>query len=189
MSARGEPLQSERHADAPGLLAAVESLVNAEALEFGRDELDDPAAIAGWLVRQGLVDAPPTLVPADVARLHAVRDVLRTLLAANNDPEAHADPAVVNDVLAGLPLVVAVGEGGPRLAPAGRDPLSRALGRLLAAVVEAVASGEWVRMKACRLPECRWAYYDRSRNRSRAWCSMETCGNRAKARAFRQRAR
>ena len=30
---------------------------------------------------------------------------------------------------------------------------------------------------------------DQSRNRSRSWCSMETCGNRAKARSFRSRAR
>lgn len=184
-----ERLQSERHADAPGLLAAVESLVNAEALELDRDELADPSAIAGWLVRQGLLDAPPDLSQADVARVHAVREVLRTLLAANNDDEATVDPDAVNAVLAELPLVVAVGADGPRLVPAAADPLARALGRLLAVVVDAVASGEWARMKACRLPECRWAYYDRSRNRSRAWCSMETCGNRAKARAFRQRTR
>ncbi|HYH51840.1 MAG TPA: CGNR zinc finger domain-containing protein, partial [Acidimicrobiia bacterium] len=43
--------------------------------------------------------------------------------------------------------------------------------------------------KVCRQPDCRWAYYDESRNRSRTWCSMESCGNRAKARSFRQRHR
>jgi predicted RNA-binding Zn ribbon-like protein len=44
-------------------------------------------------------------------------------------------------------------------------------------------------MKACRAEDCRWAFYDRSRNRSRAWCSMRECGNRAKARSYRARQR
>jgi hypothetical protein len=33
----------------------------------------------------------------------------------------------------------------------------------------------------------RWAFYDHARNRSRTWCSMDACGNRAKARAYRAR--
>ena len=46
---------------------------------------------------------------------------------------------------------------------------------------------EWKRLKTCRDEHCRVAFYDKSRNRSRAWCSMEVCGNREKARSFRQR--
>jgi predicted RNA-binding Zn ribbon-like protein len=49
--------------------------------------------------------------------------------------------------------------------------------------------GTWDRMKACRADDCEWAFYDSSRNRSGTWCSMEVCGNRAKARAFRARHR
>ena len=44
------------------------------------------------------------------------------------------------------------------------------------------------RVKICPADDCRWAFYDTSRNRSRQWCSMEVCGNRAKARAHRARA-
>lgn len=187
-----ERLLAERHAEAPGPLAAVESLVNAEALEAGRDELADPVVVSGWLVRQGLLETPPALTDDDLTHLRALRDGLRGLLAANNDidPPRGLERDTINAMLVNLPLVVTVNDDGtPRLIPAAADPLSRAMATLLAAVVTAVASGEWARMKACRLPECRWAYYDRSRNRSRAWCSMETCGNRAKARAFRDRAR
>src|SRR5712691_358891 len=43
------------------------------------------------------------------------------------------------------------------------------LAALLAAVAESVASGTWDRLKICRNPDCRWAYYDQSRNLSRAW--------------------
>ena len=60
---------------------------------------------------------------------------------------------------------------------------------LLAIIARAQADGTWSRMKACRADDCRWAFYDRSRNRSRTWCSMSECGNRAKARSYRARQR
>ena len=37
--------------------------------------------------------------------------------------------------------------------------------------------------------DCRWAFYDESRNRSATWCDMKVCGNRAKVRGFRERTR
>ncbi|MGZ6979737.1 MAG: CGNR zinc finger domain-containing protein, partial [Acidimicrobiia bacterium] len=43
--------------------------------------------------------------------------------------------------------------------------------------------------KACRHDECQWAFYDRSRNRSGQWCVMAVCGNRNKARSYRERQR
>jgi predicted RNA-binding Zn ribbon-like protein len=42
-----------------------------------------------------------------------------------------------------------------------------------------VARPEPDRLKIC--PNCHWLFLDRSRNRSRAWCDMAVCGNRAKA--------
>lgn len=41
------------------------------------------------------------------------------------------------------------------------------------------------RLKACA--GCGTLFLDRSRNRSRRWCIMEGCGNRAKVRRFRER--
>lgn len=40
-------------------------------------------------------------------------------------------------------------------------------------------------LKIC--PNCEWLFLDRSKNRSRAWCDMAVCGNRAKARLHYQR--
>jgi predicted RNA-binding Zn ribbon-like protein len=40
-------------------------------------------------------------------------------------------------------------------------------------------SSEPERLKIC--PNCQWLFLDRSRNRSRTWCDMTVCGNRAKA--------
>jgi predicted RNA-binding Zn ribbon-like protein len=53
----------------------------------------------------------------------------------------------------------------------------------------ALVDGTFGRFKACRSDTCEWAYYDTSRNATRAWCSMQVCGNRAKARSYRERHR
>lgn len=65
---------------------------------------------------------------------------------------------------------------------------------LLARVVTAVGDGHWHRLKEC--PDCRYVFYDVTRNASRTWCAMspETpqgrgCGGIAKARAHRARTR
>ena len=63
-----------------------------------------------------------------------------------------------------------------------------ALARLLAIVAEARVEGEWERLKACADHSCQWAFYDKSKNRSKKWCRMEVCGNVAKARSYRARA-
>jgi predicted RNA-binding Zn ribbon-like protein len=64
-----------------------------------------------------------------------------------------------------------------------------ALGRLLGIVVAAITAGRWERLKTCRNPGCRWAFYDATRNRSAVWCDMAVCGSRAKSRAYYARRR
>jgi predicted RNA-binding Zn ribbon-like protein len=55
--------------------------------------------------------------------------------------------------------------------------------------VELLTEGDLTRVKECASDNCNWLFIDESRNRSRRWCDMKDCGNRAKARRFRQRAR
>lgn len=74
------------------------------------------------------------------------------------------------------------------------DPLADAsveadtvIGRIAADVLRLTLEGRWSRIKVCPADDCRWAFYDESKNRSRQWCSMRVCGNRAKARNHRLR--
>ena len=53
--------------------------------------------------------------------------------------------------------------------------------------VELQRDGSWARLKACRNPDCHWAYYDRSHAGRGAWCDMAVCGNRMKNRTLRSR--
>jgi predicted RNA-binding Zn ribbon-like protein len=68
-----------------------------------------------------------------------------------------------------------------------RPGVDGALGRMLAIVFRSVADGSWERLKACPAEDCEWAFYDWSKNGSGTWCDMAVCGNRAKARAYRER--
>jgi predicted RNA-binding Zn ribbon-like protein len=61
----------------------------------------------------------------------------------------------------------------------------RPLGPVLASAAELLAHGPLDRLRECAGPDgtCGWLFIDRTRNRSRRWCSMEICGNPAKMRA------
>lgn len=62
------------------------------------------------------------------------------------------------------------------------DRLDRMLLPVARAAAELLTSESLGRLRACPGAGCGWLFLDTSRNRSRRWCSMEICGNRAKAR-------
>jgi predicted RNA-binding Zn ribbon-like protein len=159
------------HDPAPGDLQLVHQFVNTLDIEAGTDELD-----AAWLESVGLPNE-------DAERARLFREALRELLLAHNGvPVA---PRAVSSLAAfarSSPVVVAFSvDGTPRLE--GSDAVSR----LLAVIARAEVDGTWERLKVCPADDCRWAFYDFSRNRSRTWCDMKVCGNRAKARTYRSK--
>jgi predicted RNA-binding Zn ribbon-like protein len=68
--------------------------------------------------------------------------------------------------------------------PPDEDELERPLWEIARSAVELLTSGERDRIKECASATCEWVFLDQSRNRSRRWCDMSDCGNRAKARRF-----
>jgi predicted RNA-binding Zn ribbon-like protein len=69
------------------------------------------------------------------------------------------------------------------------EPLNAPLWPALRSAAELLTSDERRRVRECAGSDCTWLFLDRSRNRSRRWCAMQTCGNRAKARRHYRRAR
>jgi predicted RNA-binding Zn ribbon-like protein len=171
---------------APGDLALVERFVNTADLEKQTDAIAEPGALARWAREERVARA--TFTRDDTARVLAFREALRALLLSHHGEPADRDAvAVLRDEGARVPLMLEFDpEGSSSLAPAGSGA-DALLGRMLAAIARAEADGTWARMKACPADDCRWAFYDHSRNRSRTWCSMAACGNRAKARSYRAR--
>ena len=58
------------------------------------------------------------------------------------------------------------------------------LNPLIHSAADLLVSDELNRVKKCGDPACGWLFIDTSRNKSRRWCNMSDCGNRAKAKRF-----
>lgn len=171
--------------DAPGRLGLVQRFINTAELDEDADEVATPAALRAWLAEN--VEDPGELDSAEHERALALREALRAVAAANNGlASREADWRVVDGAAAAARLRPRFGPGGIWLEPAATG-IEAALGRVLAAVYAAIADGSFARLKACARDDCRWVFYDSSRNHSGTWCSMRSCGNRAKAERFRRR--
>jgi predicted RNA-binding Zn ribbon-like protein len=174
----------------PRELAPIEALVNTVELDSGEEQLSSPEALRDWLAGQGLLRASAVVGDADLTAAIELREALRAMLRVNDgEPVDPAAVETVNRAAAGLPLRLAFDAGGdPGLRP-GQEGVRGALAMLLAGIAVARANGTWQRLKACSADDCQWAFYDQSKNRSGRWCSMRTCGNRTKTRAYRTRRR
>ena len=129
--------------------------------------------------------------------LSAAKDLREALyaifssVATGEAPEGEA-VALLNDA---LPEAM----GAFRLAPArpglewewalSGAGLHGILAPLVKDAAELLTSPEVGRIRECESETCAWLFLDQSRNRSRRWCDMNTCGNRAKARRHYERSR
>jgi predicted RNA-binding Zn ribbon-like protein len=173
--------------EAPGELEQVRAFVNTADLEQGEEALETPGALSAWLADHDLLEGPTRATRADLRAALEVREALRELLLAHADGAPTAKASATLDAAARRAhLGVRFDADGGHLAPAAGG-VPGAIGRLLAMVQRAMAAGTWDRLKACRQDTCRWAFYDNTKNRSGVWCNMGACGNRAKARAYRER--
>jgi predicted RNA-binding Zn ribbon-like protein len=184
------PGESSVAKTAPEPLYLVQRFVNSLDVESGEDELASPEALRAWFAERGLMDSDEPVTAADLRRAVDVREGLRTLLLEHNGHGRDDDHVRRLDRAAGRAAVRVRFEPGrnPELVASGPG-VDGAIARLMAMVASAVESGIWERLKACPREECEWAFYDRTKNASGRWCSMESCGNIEKARAFRERRR
>jgi predicted RNA-binding Zn ribbon-like protein len=182
----------EQTETAPGRLELVREFVNTLHIDLHLEDPDDrlrsPRDLTRWLREHELLPAGVVAGEADLTHALEVRESVRSLLAANHG-EPVDDRAIESlrraSERAGLGL--AFHEDGTSALEPASDGVDAALGRLLAEVNVAMVDGTWGRLKICPADDCRWAFYDHSRNHSRRWCSMSACGNRAKVRSYRQR--
>lgn len=176
---------------APDSARLVADFVNTFDQEEGMDELATPEQLGGWFRERGLVGSAVRTHAADVSRAAALRETLRELLLTNNlGGEGTGDLSSLNRCIDRSCVRFELRFDGVQcvLAPLA-EGFDAALAHIVRAVSQLVADGSWARLKACGEESCRWVFYDQSRNRAGHWCTMRTCGNRAKARQFRARKR
>jgi predicted RNA-binding Zn ribbon-like protein len=176
-----------RREPAPSELELVRQFVNTSDVESAWEGLATPAELGTWLTARGLLATNQRLTDRDLKTAVAFRDALRAVLAAN---AGHGDASVARRNLdhfaSHYPLRMRI-NGTAWLEPSSGRGVAPAIARLLGTIYQAMTVGTWQRLKICGNDECQWAYYDHSRNRSGAWCTMAVCGNRMKGRAFRRR--
>jgi predicted RNA-binding Zn ribbon-like protein len=191
VSATSPPLTSDQVRDpAPGRLELVHAFVNTADVMDGLERIGDAKSLRAWLRTHGLIDSRAKLATGDVERAIEVREALRDLL----EGRSHGIP--IDNALRSLNVrsgdailrVSFDGDGEPWMGPAAGG-LDGAFAQLFAIIHAAALEGTWTRLKVCAADDCRWAFYDSSKNRCGTWCNMASCGNRAKARSYRERRR
>lgn len=170
---------SAREADAhaaPAGLEAVRALLNSWLIP--NDSRQPTDRFGEFVSQQGWTEH-------EAASVRALRADLRSLVESGSAAEA----ACLNEWIERLAVRPAVVDGqvtySHEASPAGN---------LFAAVLAAVSTGTWKRLKAC--PDCRWVFYDHTRNGSKRWCLMyaggpegRACGTIAKVRRYRDKQR
>jgi predicted RNA-binding Zn ribbon-like protein len=175
---------------APGEFEMVRRLINTWSIP---NDTREPIDVLPDLTRDAMLWED---IFADRQRTHA--DTLRDLVQLRDDLRTSlgdADETLkrLNRWLAKTDIGLALARSDGELVLALRPKHRRFVDRIVASVAQAVANGEWTRLKAC--PDCRWAFYDNTRNQSKRWCTMTKgapdgrgCGTLAKVRRFRERA-
>lgn len=154
------------------------------------ETLERPDDVAVWAGR-ALAVAPWPVPEHLPARLRACRGAVRRLFVACAEGAAAPGDAL-------LALNRLVGGASPRLAtsggrfvcapPEGSDG-EWLIGTFARSALELLLSADRQALRVCPGERCGWIFLDRTRGRTRRWCRMETCGNRAKARAHYRRRR
>lgn len=161
---------------------------NTVALPDAADRLRDADALRGWAERAGFkLSGPPA--PDVFAGLLDLRETLRgifTALATGLVPDAAA-----LDRLAALapPLRLSWNDAENRAEPAIRDldPLGRLKEAIVGDAITLVTGPDVVRIKQCPAGDCRWFFFDTSKNGKRRWCAMSDCGVKSKVNRYRGR--
>jgi len=170
----------------------VEFLNTVDMRQFGHhrgtgviDEIGSPPELKRWLRERGLVRASASVTSAEHRLALRLRTSMRALLEDRHDRQAAQE---LSELAKRLAVSVDFSGSQPELRRAD-SPTRAFLAELLAACATAAADGSWPLIKICAAEDCRWAFYDRSRNRQGRWCSTDVCGNRVKTRRYRERHR
>jgi predicted RNA-binding Zn ribbon-like protein len=161
--------------------------------------------LLAWAVQASVVSAreASTLKKWAAAAAHAadaalseakdLREAIYRIFAAlaARRPAPAGDLAVLNqwlgDTLTHL-RVVSAADGYGWGWEASADP-KRLLWPVVWSAAHLLVSPERKDLRECQSDRCSWLFIDRSRTKGRRWCSMRTCGNRAKVRRFQERRR
>ncbi len=151
-----------------------------------REQLTDPSDLDAWFRQAGLVD-DTTFTAADFERALSVREAIYDLVAARvNGSEAEPTSIATLNAAASAPSITPqlVGSSMRREATP-----AQALSSVARDAIEILGGPNAALLRQCNNEGCTQVYVDHSRGARREWCSMDPCGNKIKAAAYRARKR
>jgi predicted RNA-binding Zn ribbon-like protein len=175
--------------------------INTEGVERNSppDRLENLGLFLDWASERDLLDAGSARalsgekgVDGFLKAACDLREALYRIFAAlvRKDEPAAADLTTLDrhlsEVLPSLHLVRRAGEFEWQLAESPAE-LAHLLWPIALSASDLLRSDRLDRVKECGGETCSWMFIDESRNRSRRWCDMSDCGNRAKAKRFYRR--
>lgn len=176
-----------------GIEVVSEGLGSYEAwLEWASENGAVSGATREKLARRA--DEEPAAAAASVMRAIAYREAVFGFFSPearrSRDPEICMDRlnAGIREAMAHLEIKRPEGAVGWERAQ-GVPSLDEPLWACALSAAELAGSPLMGRICECASDTCGWLFLDLSRNRSRRWCDMQTCGNRAKAHRFHARHR
>jgi CGNR zinc finger protein len=183
----------EAHDDtpaAPGRLELLQRFLNLHDHRPGVDAdlAPPPEMVRSFLVRRRLLAPDAAYAGEDHARAMTLYDAIHARVRAEDLGREPGEHNRTIERAAERARFRVRFDGGPGLEPTA-DGVDGALGRLLVVLFLAELDGSWAHVKECASDTCHAVFFDRSKNQSGKWCSMQSCGNRYKVRAWRERHR
>jgi predicted RNA-binding Zn ribbon-like protein len=160
------------------------------------ETLVTPGDLATWLTQARMLPEPKRVPRAVLADARDLREAIDDCVVATlaGERARSASVSLIDDWLvhAGVrPQLLRGPDGLPRLGErAAADSPRRALGTIALDAATMLGTEEQrARIRICESDTCSARFFDRSPAGARRWCSMRTCGNEAKARRHRARAK
>ncbi len=162
-------------------------LVNSRGSWTGFEYLPDAEAVTGFLQDHGLAE-PGSISKQEIGNVHALRS---RLAAAFMAPDEATSVTILNELLDEVgthPQLTDHDGGGWHLhyVPAGKAASQRLTAIAAMGLATVIAEHGFERIGVCSADECRDAYIDTSRNKSRRYCD-DSCSSRMNVAAYRAR--
>jgi predicted RNA-binding Zn ribbon-like protein len=169
-----------------------------------RERLQDYEDVLVWSRRVGLLEQPeftalqeeaarrPAAAARVLERARTLREAIYRMFSARSQRKAPRGEDVdeLNSALSDagrLRRIKRVADDWVWSWDYGEEALAWPLWPVAQSAAELLTEADPARIKECGSANCNWLFYDVSKNRSRRWCDMKDCGNRAKQRRHRSR--
>ena len=198
-----EAESSELMGTDPELCLDFADVVDWRTSDHAKDTCDSYERLVGWSARHGILNRKQAISLSQIASkeesARALADAVRLREAiyrifssvAHRRKADAADLAILNEYLErGLPRVrVASGDGAYMWRWSEKVSPDMMLYPIAGSAAGLLTSKDLARVRECANEEegCGSLFLDYSKSQTKKWCSMKTCGNRAKFRAYYDR--